>query len=220
MSVDVLGRVVEVASGATLDQFIAGRIAEPLGFSDTGFYVPAAKIGRVAQPQADPMTGMRLPVFDASHKPSWPSGGGGMVSTASDYARFSQMLLNGGELDGVRMLSPRIVAFMTSDQLPPGIAFSPAALQIFEPLGVAPTPRIGQSFGLGFMIRTQAGRNPPDLNARTLALPGSRGHSCGTADLGRPQLFGRPQGKAGRGLDGAAAASRQTMTARPSVPRR
>ncbi len=166
MSVDVLGRVVEVVSGTTLDQFIAGRIAEPLGLSDTGFYVPAAKAGRVAQPQADPMTGMRPPVFDVSHKPSWPSGGGGMVSTASDYARFSQMLLNGGELDGVRVLSPRIVAYMTSDQLPPGIAFSPAALQIFEPLGVAPTPRIGQSFGLGFMIRTQAGRNP---------LPGSRG---------------------------------------------
>jgi CubicO group peptidase (beta-lactamase class C family) len=166
MSVDVLGRVVEVVSGTTLDQFVAERIAMPLGLSDTGFYVPAAKVGRVAQPQADPMTGMRPPVFDVSHKPSWPSGGGGMVSTASDYARFSQVLLNGGELDGVRVLSPRIVAFMTSDQLPPGIAFSPAALQIFEPLGVAPTPRIGQSFGLGFMIRTQAGRNP---------IPGSRG---------------------------------------------
>ena len=126
MSVDVLGRVVEVVSGTTLDQFIAGRIAEPLGLSDTGFYVPAAKVGRVAQPQADPMTGMRPPVFDVSRKPSWPSGGGGMVSTASDYARFSQMLLNGGELDGVRVLSPRIVAFITSDQLPPA---SPSARQ-------------------------------------------------------------------------------------------
>jgi CubicO group peptidase (beta-lactamase class C family) len=166
MSVDVLGRVVEVVAGTTLDQFIAERISKPLGLSDTGFYVAADRLGRIAEPQADPVTGIRPPVADVTRKPNWPSGGGGMVSTASDYARFSQMLLNGGELDGVRVLSPRIVAYMTADQLPPDIAYSPAALQIFEPLALAPTPRLGQSFGLGFMIRTQAGRNP---------VPGSRG---------------------------------------------
>ena len=83
-----------------------------------------------------------------------------MKSTAADYARFSQMLLNGGELDGVRLLSPHTVAFMTSDQLPPDIAFSPTALQVMEPAAVAPTPREGQSFGLGFMVRTHEGRNP------------------------------------------------------------
>jgi CubicO group peptidase (beta-lactamase class C family) len=82
-----------------------------------------------------------------------------MVSTAADYAKFGQMLLNGGALDGVRLLSPRTVAFMTSDQLPPDIAYSPAALQIMEPAGIAPTPRDGQGFGLGFAVRTQTGRN-------------------------------------------------------------
>ena len=94
---------------------------------------------------------------DVTKRPNWMSGGGGMVSTASDYMRFSEMLLNGGELDGVRLLSPRTVAFMTSDQLPPDVAYSPTALQIFEPVAIAPTPRDGQGFGLGFAVRTQAG---------------------------------------------------------------
>jgi CubicO group peptidase (beta-lactamase class C family) len=76
------------------------------------------------------------------------------------------MLLNGGELDGVRLLSPHTVALMTSDQTPPDIAFSREALQIFEPIGIAPTPRSGQSFGLGFMVRTQSGQN---------TVPGSPG---------------------------------------------
>jgi CubicO group peptidase (beta-lactamase class C family) len=162
MSTDVLGRVVEVVSGMPFDKFVAERIAKPLGLSDTGFYVPPEKLGRVALPQADPTTNQRPQLY----QPNWPSGGGGMVSTASDYVRFSQMLLNGGELDGVRLLSPRIVAFMTSDQLPPDIGYSAEALQLFEPTGLAPTPRLGQSFGLGFMVRTQEGRYP---------LPGSPG---------------------------------------------
>jgi CubicO group peptidase (beta-lactamase class C family) len=89
-----------------------------------------------------------------------------MVSTASDYVRFSQMLLNDGELDGVRLLSPDVVAFMASDHLPPDIAFSRDMLQIFEPLGIAAIPRSGQSFGLGFMVRTQRGQHP------TLGEPG------------------------------------------------
>jgi CubicO group peptidase (beta-lactamase class C family) len=166
MSTDVLGRIVEVVSGVPFDQFIADRIVTPLRLSDTGFYVAEEKAGRVAQPQVDPATGKPPPMADVTKRPNWMSGGGGMVSTASDYVRFSQTLLNGGELDGVRLLSPRIVAFMTSDQLPPDIAYSPATLQIFEPMGAAPTPREGQGFGLGFAVRTQAGRNP---------VPGSPG---------------------------------------------
>jgi CubicO group peptidase (beta-lactamase class C family) len=160
MSTDVLGRVVEIVSGMTFDQFIAERIAKPLGLADTGFYAAAEKAGRVAEPQIDPMTGKRPPMIDITRRPNWLSGGGGMVSTASDYVRFSQMLLNGGELEGVRLLSPSTVTFMTSDQLPPDIAYSPTTLQSLEPRAIAPTPRIGQSFGLGFMIRTQEGRNP------------------------------------------------------------
>jgi CubicO group peptidase (beta-lactamase class C family) len=164
MSVDMLGRLIEVVSGTTFDEFVAERIAKPLGLADTAFYVAPDKLARIAEAQADPITGVRPPVFDVTHKPSWPSGG--VVSTAADYARFCQMLLDGGELDGVRVLSSRIVAYMTSDQLPPDIAYSPTTLQLFEPLGLAPTPRLGQSFGLGFLIRTQAGRAP---------VPGSRG---------------------------------------------
>jgi len=159
-STDVLGRLVEVVSGMPFDRFIAERITKPLGMADTGFYAAGDKAQRLAEAQADPTTGRRLPMMDVTKPHAWLSGGGGLVSTASDYARFSQMLLNGGELDGVRLLSPKTVAYMTSDQLPPDITYSPEVLQFFEPRAIAPTPRDGQSFGLGFMVRTQAGRNP------------------------------------------------------------
>jgi CubicO group peptidase (beta-lactamase class C family) len=85
----------------------------------------------------------------------WFSGGGGMLSTAEDYARFCQMLLNGGELGGVRLLSPKTIAVMTSDQLLPGMAVAD-----FEDL--APAPEMGQTFGLGFAMRTKLGPNPLD----------------------------------------------------------
>jgi CubicO group peptidase (beta-lactamase class C family) len=165
-STDVLGRVVEVVSGVTLDQFVADRVAKPLGLSDTGFYVTREKLDRLAETQIDPTTGKRWPTFDVTNRPNWLAGGSGMVSTASDYVRFAQMLLNGGALDQVRLLSPRTVSFMTSDHLWPGVAFSPVTLNLFEPLGIAPTPKVGQGFGLGFVVRAQEGRNP---------MPGSPG---------------------------------------------
>jgi len=166
MSTDVLGRIIEVVSGMSLDQFIADRIVKPIGLSDTGFYVGEDKLGRLAQPQVDPATGKRPPMADVTKRPNWMSGGGGIVSTASDYALFSQMMLNGGELNGVRLLSPRTVAFMTSDHLPPGIEFSPVTQKGMYAQAVAPTPEDGQGFGLGFAVRNQVGRNP---------LPGSPG---------------------------------------------
>jgi CubicO group peptidase (beta-lactamase class C family) len=166
MSTDVLGRVIEVVSGKPLDQFIDERIVKPLGLTDTGFYVTADKAGRIAEPQIDPATGKLPPMGDPTQRPKWMSGGGGMDSTASDYARFAEMLRNRGELDGVGLLSPRTVASMTSDQLPPSIAFSPTTLQIMRAIAVAPMPEDGQTFGLGFAIRTQEGRSP---------LPGSPG---------------------------------------------
>ena len=119
MSTDVLGRVVEVVSGMPFDQFVAERITKPLGMSSTGFYVTGEDIGRIAEPQIDPETQKRPAVIDVTKRPNWLSGGGGMVSTAADYMRFTQMLLNGGVLDGTRLLSPKTVAFMTSDHLPP-----------------------------------------------------------------------------------------------------
>lgn len=159
MSTDVLGRIVEVVSGMTLDKFIATRITGPLGMRDTGFSIDKDKAGRVAEPQNDPATGKRPPMTrDLTVKPAFLSGGGGMVSTAPDYLRFAQMLLNGGESDGVRILSRKTVALMSSDHLPPGVRFSPTTRAQFEES--APLAEFGQGFGLGFCVRKEAGRNP------------------------------------------------------------
>ena len=155
MSTDVLGRIVEVVSGVPFDQFIADRIVKPLRLSDTGFYVAEDKAGRVAQPQVDPATGKPPPMADVTKRPNWMSGGGGMVSTASDYVRFSEMLLNGGELDGVRLLSPRTVAFMTSDQLPPDIAYVRPRYK-FLSLG-CPSPETVKALGLGSRFARKPG---------------------------------------------------------------
>jgi CubicO group peptidase (beta-lactamase class C family) len=105
MSTDVLGRVVEVASGQDLADFIDERICRPLGLRDTGFAATGERAERVAEPQIDPATGARPPMRDVSCPARWASGGGGAVSTAGDYLRFCQMLLNGGELDGTRILA-------------------------------------------------------------------------------------------------------------------
>jgi CubicO group peptidase (beta-lactamase class C family) len=119
VSTDVLGRIIEVVSGAPLDQFVAERVLAPLKMTDTGFWVERReKHGRIAEPQVDPATGKRPTVPDRTQKPNWLSGGGGMVSTAPDYARFCQFLLNGGKLDGARLLSRKTVEYMASDHLP------------------------------------------------------------------------------------------------------
>ena len=109
VAVDVLGRVVEVVSGMELDRFIEERITKPLGMTSTGFYVREADRARLAQPQVDPATGKRPVMFDATQKPTLLSGGGGMVSTASDYLLFCQMLLQGGDPAKARLLSPSVI---------------------------------------------------------------------------------------------------------------
>jgi CubicO group peptidase (beta-lactamase class C family) len=119
MSTDVLGTLVERVSGQTLDVFLAERVTKPLGMKDTGFSVDPAQQGRIAEPFAlDPDTKApaRFPI-DVRKQPRLLAGGHGMVSTAGDYLRFTQMLLNGGELDGVRIVSRKTVDLMTSDQL-------------------------------------------------------------------------------------------------------
>src|SRR5262249_52904972 len=119
-----------------------------------GFWIKPAAISRMAKP--DGQSG--LPFAAPDQKPALLSGGGGMFSTAGDYARFSQMLLNGGELDGVRILSPKTVALMTSDQLPPTTErHTPVAMALGN---FGPVPEMGTSFGLGFAVRVDAGRNP------------------------------------------------------------
>ncbi len=162
MSVDVLGRIVEVVSGIPFDQFIAERITRPLKMPDTAFYLAPAQFPRVAEPQVDPATGKRPPIAEPAEdltkeKIKFFSGGGGLLSTAADYSRFCQMLVNGGELDGVRLLSPKTVAVMTSDQLNSEmsrVGMLPATQDL------APLPELGQSFGLGFAVRVDPGRTP------------------------------------------------------------
>ncbi len=160
VSSDVLGRVVEVASGMDLDSFVRERVTGPLKMNDTGFWVKPAALSRLAKPDGE----TNAPFEDPTQKPKIFSGGGGMLSTAGDYARFCQMLLNGGELEGVRILAPKTIALMTSDQLP---ATTERHTPVATALGAfGPVPEMGTSFGLGFAIRVDPGRNP---------MPGSVG---------------------------------------------
>lgn len=160
VSTDVLGRIVEVVSGQPLDEFIAEHITRPLKMNDTAFYLTQSEAARLAHPDGV----MAMPPTDPAVKPAIMSGGGGVYSTAGDYARFCQMLLNGGELEGARILAPKTVALMTSDQLPPGTERHTPVAAILGAFG--PTPEMGTSFGLGFAVRTDPGRNP---------VPGSKG---------------------------------------------
>src|SRR5499427_7576713 len=116
---DVLGRVIEVVSDRTLYQFEKERILDPLGMKDTSFYVlDPAKQSRIAEPlPANRVLASGNEMFDPRVEAKLESGGGGMMGTAMDYARFCQMLLNGGTLDGKRILGPRTVAYMASDHL-------------------------------------------------------------------------------------------------------
>jgi CubicO group peptidase (beta-lactamase class C family) len=150
-STDILGRLVEVVSGMSLYQFEKQHLIEPLGMNDTGFYVTdSAKHARIAEPfKNDRTIGIGAAFGDPRVQGKWESGGGGMVSTATDYARFLQMMLNGGQLDGKRYLGPKTVAFMTSDQIGDGIVPGPFYL-----------PGPGYGFGLGFAVRRTAGVAP------------------------------------------------------------
>ena len=161
MSTDVLGRVVEVASGMPLDKFIEERITKPLKMGDTGFEASADKKARGAKPMKEGPKNEAPAIPDITEKFNWRSGGGGMVSTAADYARFLQMFANGGQLDGVRLVSRKTIDLMTADALPPDIKMG-ADMFRFEAL--EPSARMGQGFGLGFAVRNVQGVNP---------LPGS-----------------------------------------------
>jgi CubicO group peptidase (beta-lactamase class C family) len=158
MSTDVLGRVVEIVSGKSLAEMFAERIAGPLGMVDTGFAATGARASRIAEPQLDKATGKRPPMRNIARENRWHSGGGGLASTAADYLRFCQMLLNGGELDGVRLLSPKTVAHMAADHLPPDVRYGETSRPRFGAL--APVPEMGYGFGLGFAVRKAAGMSP------------------------------------------------------------
>jgi CubicO group peptidase (beta-lactamase class C family) len=148
-STDVVGRVIEVVSGQSLYHFEKQRLLDPLGMRDTAFYLPdPAKASLLAEPLPNdrftsPVAGIRETITPLR----WESGGAGMIGTIGDYARFAQMLLNGGTLDGRRYLKPETVALMTSDHIGPGSGIARDQYDF-------PGPDSG--FGLGFAVRTRA----------------------------------------------------------------
>ncbi len=149
VAVDVLGRFVEVVADQPFDEFLQERIFEPLGMDDTGFYVPDDKLHRFAQLYSPAREGKGVvpaaPFLSRRfvNNPTLHSGGGGLVSTAADYFRFCQMLLNGGELDGARILSRKTIELMTADHT--------------RDIPIAMRAR-GYGFGLGFAVAEDIGR--------------------------------------------------------------
>ena len=152
ISTDVCGYLVEVISGMSFDEYLRTNIFEPLGMVDTGFNVPSEKVERFAanynrdankklQLQDDPANSAYLT------PPTFFSGGGGLVSTMADYYRFCQMLLNGGELDGVRLLGPRTIEYMTRNHLPGNQDLTNLSISAFSE-----TANEGVGFGLGFAV--------------------------------------------------------------------
>lgn len=164
VATDVLGRLVEVIGGQPFDEFLQERIFGPLGMADTGFWVPDEGAARLAAnytvPSLSPFgvpegaTGDEMALFDDGgdgspfrSRPTFLSGGGGLVSTASDYLRFCRMLLQGGELDGNRILGRKTVAHMTTNQLPGGGDLASMGQAVFSE-----TNYEGVGFGLGFSV--------------------------------------------------------------------
>ena len=153
LSTDMLGRVIEAASGKRLGAFLEERLFKPLGMKDTAFFVAPDKMGRLAQGlEKDSFSGAAIKLYDVSAQPGNDSGGAGAVSTASDYLRFAQMLANGGQYDGKRLLSRKSIELMTSDHLGTRILaqspMTPGEILLSTP---------GYTFGLGFAVRQAPG---------------------------------------------------------------
>lgn len=163
MSTDVVGRVVEVLSGQDLEQYFAKHVTQPLNMASTGFRLSKEQVERLAEPQWPKGIAPVVVGYDPARPALWFSGGGGLLSTAMDYARFCQMLLNGGELDGTRLLSRKMVDLMRSNHLPPDVGYG----AFTQELGMtAPLPAFGQGYGLGVGVRMEQGRS---------SVPGSVG---------------------------------------------
>ena len=147
-STDVLGRLVEVVSGQTLGAFLSARILTPLGMTDTAFSVPEKDHGRIAEPfPKDPEGDADVALLDVRRTALFESGGGGLVGTSMDYARFCAMLANNGRLGDIRLLGRKTIELMTSDHL----GNVPSNPELLPP---------GHGFGLGFAVRTHAGMAP------------------------------------------------------------
>jgi CubicO group peptidase (beta-lactamase class C family) len=160
LATDLLGRVVEAASGKRLGDFLEERIFKPLKMIDTAFWIREANRARLAEPfEKDPLAGTAIKLIDVSKQPGNDSGGAGAVSTAGDYLRFAQMLANGGELEGERIVSGTTIKLMTADHLGSRIPLAPTP-------GGAVLGASTYTFGLGFAVRPSDGIAP---------FPGSAG---------------------------------------------
>jgi CubicO group peptidase (beta-lactamase class C family) len=177
VSTDVLGRVVEVASGQSLDEFFAERIFGPLGMTDTAFWVEDDRAPRLAAlyglGPGRAMVKMGPPWDNARIKPRMLSGGGGLVSTAADYHRFLQLLLDhpdspAGQLDGVRLLGPRTVRYMGRNHLPGGLDIATFGRALY-----AESPMHGSGFGLGFAVVTDPAAVKVDCSPGELSWGGA-----------------------------------------------
>jgi CubicO group peptidase (beta-lactamase class C family) len=155
IAVDVQGKLIEALSGKPLDEFLAEKVFRPLAMKDTAFFVPADKLDRLTvnygtkEGRLSPVDGSRTSQF--ATKPALLSGGGGLISTADDYLRFAQMMLNRGELDGVRILKPETVELMTRNHLAEDLV----------PIMLGPLPMANTGFGLDFAVRVSTGGGEP-----------------------------------------------------------
>lgn len=167
LGLDVLGLVIEAISGMPLARYLDERLFRPLGMRDTAFTVPASKVGRYAKAlQFDPLSREPQTLRDGTTPHKFDCGGGCAVSTAADYLRFAQMLANGGDLGGVRVLARKTVEYMTADHLGPEVDLSK--------LNEYPNIR-GYGFGLGVAVRRSAGRGGMPSSAGEFHWAGSTG---------------------------------------------
>jgi CubicO group peptidase (beta-lactamase class C family) len=149
-STDVVGLVIEIVTGKKLGAVLEEKIFKPLGMKDTGFFAPPEKHARLAEAfEQDPDTGEKVKLIETRKPPAFESGGGGLVSTLDDYARFCALLANGGSLNDVRLLGRKTLAYMASDHLGPEVRIENKNL-------LAP----GYGFGLGFGVRKETGMAP------------------------------------------------------------
>jgi CubicO group peptidase (beta-lactamase class C family) len=167
LGLDVLGLAVEAVAGKPLRAFLSERLFTPLGMSDTGFVVPERDVRRYAKALPnDPLTGEPQTIRDGTRLYTFDCGGGCAVSTARDYLRFAQMLLNGGTLDGVRILGRKTVAYMTADHMGPEI--DATRLRAYPNIN-------GYGFGLGVAVRRGAGISGVNSSAGEFHWAGSTG---------------------------------------------
>lgn len=182
VAADIQGYIVEKLSGQSLPVFMQERIFTPLGMKDTAFYVPEEKQGRLAALyDADPATGQLIPAVegawrDVSKPPAAPLGGGGLVSTAGDFSRFAQMILNKGELDGVRILKPETVALMTQNHLPEGFVVTTNGTTGVLAPAARPFPfAAGMGYGIDMAVAIDPAASGAPVGPGTVSWGGSAG---------------------------------------------